>query len=58
MVGAGSWIVDKNGKLKRVEETTQDHKDGNCAREADGTPIGKPPTTIETPAAGAAKKAE
>jgi hypothetical protein len=48
----GSYIV-KNGKRERVTDPTQDHPEGNCARDADGTPV--PPAHHTAKAAGDAE---
>lgn len=52
--GGGSYIVE-NGVRRRVEEPTAPHPDGNCAREADGRPVG---AAAVTPAADPAPQAQ
>ena len=52
----GSYLV-KDGVRTLIEEPTQDHPAGNCARDADGTPVVLPVPT-EAPAAEAAAPAE
>jgi hypothetical protein len=47
----GSYLVDKNGKRIRVEET-RNHPQGNCAREAEPDPFAalSAPVTTTQPA--------
>lgn len=42
MAEGGSYIIDpKTGERQRVEHT-QDHPEGNCARDAEGKPLEQP----------------
>jgi len=45
-VDGGCYVRGKDGVLRKVEEPTQDHPEGNRAREADGTPVA--PVSDET----------
>lgn len=55
-VGGGSYIVE-NGARRRVVDPTVPHPDGNCAREADGSPVGAAaPAPAAEPAPQAQKK--
>lgn len=47
MEEGGSYIVNpETGKRERVEHT-QDHPEGNCARDAEGKPLGQPTQPVQ-----------
>jgi hypothetical protein len=55
-IDGGCYVRGLDGVLRKVEEPTKDHPQGNRARDADGKPVGLPSdeTHFNSPAPAAA----